>query len=177
MKKTVVALPVAAFAFLALGACGTPAPTTVATTSGFQPADPPATVSAPYIPVVELPLAPAAPVTEREWALIAKNADGHVGQRVVVYGQITQWDGATGASTFRANVGAVKHGAQYGWVSEYKTNTILTGDPTVLGDAVEGDLIKVEATVNGSLSYDTAIGGSSNAPQLTVTKLIVVGHV
>lgn len=177
MNKLIAGALVVA-ALITVGACAnsadSPVPTPVTTTSGYTPAAP---VAESYVYTPPVPLAPAAPITDREWALIAKDPAAHIGQRVVVFAQVTQFDAATGANTFRGNVGAQKHAASYGWVSDYKTNTVLTGDPTVVADVVEGDLIRVEATVDGALSYSTQIGGSTTVPQLTVTGLKVNGHV
>ena len=119
-------------------------------------------------------LTPAKPITAQEWQLIAKNPNGHKGQRIIVFGEVTQFDAATGTSTFRANVDGVEHKPEYGY-ADYPTNTILTGDAGALSSVVQGNLFTAEATVSGSVSYDTAIGGNMTAPTLTVTKLTVTG--
>jgi hypothetical protein len=121
------------------------------------------------------PLKPAKAINARTWQLIAKDPDAHAGERVVVYGQVTQFDATTGTDNFRANVDGVVHKPEYGY-ADYETNTLLSGDEAALKDVVQGDLFKAEVTVAGAKSYDTAIGGNTTAPQLTVTKIDVVGH-
>lgn len=54
------------------------------------------------------------PACAREWALIAKSPDQHAGERIIVYGEVTQFDAATGTSAFRANVDGVAHPLRYG---------------------------------------------------------------
>jgi hypothetical protein len=128
------------------------------------------------LPATTFAAAPAKAITEREWQLIAKNPDSHIGERVIVYGQVTQFDSATGTTGFRANVGAVAKKASYGW-ADYDTNTVLTGTGGLLDQVVQGDLFKAEVTVAGSYSYQTTMGGSLTAPSLLVTKIDVTGHV
>jgi hypothetical protein len=128
------------------------------------------------LPVTTFPAAPAKAITEREWQLIAKNPDSHIGERVIVYGQVTQFDSATGTSGFRANVGAKAKKASYGW-ADYDTNTFMTGTSDLLAEVVQGDLFKAEVTVAGSFSYESTMGASLTAPSLSVTKIDVTGHV
>jgi hypothetical protein len=44
----------------------------------------------------ELPPEPARSITSREWAVIAKSPDTHQGQRLIVFGHVTQFDSVTG---------------------------------------------------------------------------------
>lgn len=131
-----------------------------------------------YTPATTTPPAPPAPpraITARDWQLIAKNPDAHIGERVIVYGEVTQFDAATGTSAFRANVDGVVHKVKYGY-ADYKTNTVLTtGSSSLFTDVVTGDLFRAEATVLGSFSYGTQIGGSTTVPQLMVTAIKVTG--
>jgi hypothetical protein len=39
---------------------------------------------------------PAQRVTKREWAKVVKNPDNYIGERYILYGQVTQFDSATG---------------------------------------------------------------------------------
>lgn len=130
----------------------------------------PVTSAAPAIPT-----GPAEAITARAWLLIAKNPDAHEGRRIVVYGEVTQFDSATGSSGFRANVDGVVHPIKYGY-ADYETNTVLGAGPGVsLADVVQDDIFKAEATVVGSYSYDTQIGGSTTVPMLLITKITVTG--
>src|SRR5688572_27757516 len=60
---------------------------------------PPPTTAAP---AVTAPAGPAREVSSRDWAKIARSADQHAGEHVVIYGEVTQFDAATGDSTLRA---------------------------------------------------------------------------
>ena len=120
------------------------------------------------------PPAPARAISARDWALIAKDPDSHAGERVVVYGQVKQFDAATGTSAFRANVDGVVHKVSYGY-ADYETNTFLTGPAQLLKDLVNDDLFRAEVTVTGAYSYDTTMGGNVTAPKLEVTAIKVTG--
>lgn len=168
------------------GGCGNTAPTapaTVATSSSYvAPEVPPQLPASAYyteptpVAVAPVVLAQAHTITDRQWALIAKSPASHVGERVIVFGKVTQFDAATGSSGFRANVGGVKLPVSYGFVN-YPTNTMLSGDEGGLATLVEGDIFRAEVTVIGPYSYDTQIGGSTTVPALTVTAYKVIGHV
>ena len=122
-------------------------------------------------------LAPAKAITAREWQLIAKDPEGHAGQRIVVYGQVVQFDATTGTQGFRANVDGVEHKPEYGY-ADYDTNTILhSDDEALLAQVVQDDLFKAEVTIAGAKSYETVMGGTLTAPELTVTKIETIGHV
>ncbi|GAA1185585.1 PASTA domain-containing protein [Pseudonocardia alaniniphila] len=117
------------------------------------------------------PAAPAAPPSEshrklssRDWLVIAKNPDAHVGERVIVHGRVTQFDAATGTTAFRASVDGVRQKQAY----DYDTNTLLGGDAADLEDIVVDDEFTAEVTVMGSLTYKTQIGGSTTVPVLLV---------
>lgn len=120
------------------------------------------------------PPEPAKPITARDWALIAKDPASHAGKRIVVYGQVTQFDAATGTSSFRANVDGVVHEVRYGY-ADYETNTYLNGTSDVLKDLVNDDLFRAEATVTGAYTYQTTMGGQITVPQLEVTAIKVIG--
>ena len=140
-----------------------------ASAEGLSPTAPPAT------PVVAAPPSPARKITAREWQLIAKNPAAHTGERVIVYGKVTQFDAATGTSGFRANVDGVEHKPKYGF-ADYDTNTVLGGDEALLQEIVNDDPFKAEATVTGAYSYETSLGGQLTVPRLQVTKIDVIGH-
>jgi hypothetical protein len=144
-------------------------PATPAT--GYTPT--PAATPAPVIPV---PLGPAKPINARTWQLIAKNPAAHVGERVIVFGHVTQFDSATGTTGFRADLDGVAHQPRYGYV-DYPTNSVLTGDESQLANLVQGDLFTAETTVGGAYTYQTTIGGQMTVPALAVTKLTITGSV
>lgn len=109
-------------------------------------------------------------LTARQWKLIAKNPDSHIGEHYVVYGVVTQFDAATGDEGFRADVDGVRHAESF----DYETNTIFSGEAADLANLVEDDQFRAKVTVLGSYSYDTQIGGSTTAPQLNVDSIEVL---
>jgi len=113
-------------------------------------------------------------ISARQWALIAKSPDAHDSEHIIVYGQVTQFDGATGPDQFLADVDGVVHPKEYGYV-DYEVNTLLYGDESALTDLVEGDLFTARVRVAGSASYDTQIGGNTTVPKLQITSIKVTG--
>lgn len=112
-------------------------------------------------------------VTAREWKKIAKNPDAHIGEAIVLYGYVTQADGSTGDEYVRANADAVRHRGEYGYL-DYDTNTILTAGKADFSDLVEDDVFRIKAVVVGKLDYETALGGETSAPVLTVEALSIL---
>ncbi|MBD0841009.1 hypothetical protein [Streptomyces sp. TRM68416] len=132
-----------------------------------------AALSLPAVSAQAAPPSPTAtydPLTAREWALIAKDPDDHIGEHYVVYGVVTQFDAATGPDAFRADVDGVRHAEAY----EYPTNTVLTGDEAALDQIVMGDAFRAKVEVTGTLTYETQIGGSTTVPQLQVDAIKVI---
>lgn len=113
-------------------------------------------------------------LSSRAFKKFAKDPDSHLGKTYVIYGEITQFDSATGTDTFRADTGPKKLKISYGY-TDYSQNTILTGDESKLEDLVEGDCFKAKVTVLGSYSYDTQIGGNTTVPMLRVDSISVYG--
>ncbi|GAB3069004.1 hypothetical protein [Micromonospora schwarzwaldensis] len=155
-------------------ATATAAPTT-AVPPTVAPATPAAAASSKPAPTRTTPPAKPKPVvygklTERQWKLIAKNPDSYTGRTYVVYGQVTQFDAATGTDAFRANVG----GRNLTYEFEYDTNTLLQGDAGRLSDLVQDDEFQAKVTVLGSFSYDTQIGGETTVPLLRVDSIKVL---
>ena len=70
-------------------------------------------------------------LSPRDFALLAKNPEAWKGRKVVVYGLVTQFDAATGPSSFRADTDALPHTDGY----DYDQNTWITArDPGILTD-------------------------------------------
>ncbi|WP_417366162.1 hypothetical protein [Glutamicibacter arilaitensis] len=110
-------------------------------------------------------------ITKRELAQIVKKPDAHIDDNVIVFGRVTQFDAATGPCTFRADLSHA-HVGKY----DYEHNSMFTaGDGLfscdVLDDIVAEDIVQITATVTGSLSYDTSIGGSTTVPEFQVVKI------
>jgi PASTA domain len=129
--------------------------------------DPVSVTLQPGAPATPPPPAPAEPyrkLSARDWQVIAKNPDAHIGERVIVHGRVTQFDAATGTTAFRASVDGVRQKQAY----DYDTNTMLGGDAADLEDIVLDDEFTAEVTVRGSLTYQTQIGGTTTVPVLLV---------
>lgn len=113
-------------------------------------------------------------LSSRQFKLIAKDPDAHAGKTYVIYGEITQFDSATGTDAFRADTGPKKLRISYGFVN-YPQNSILTGSEARLKKLVEGDCFRAKVTVVGSYSYDTQIGGNTTVPLFRVDAISVYG--
>ncbi|OBF28908.1 hypothetical protein A5724_26175 [Mycobacterium sp. ACS1612] len=103
------------------------------------------------------------PLTAREFAMMAKNPDSWAGRKIVVYGVITQFDAATGATAFRADTGPSPTTDPY----DYDQNTLITAhDARMVANFVEDDVVTMFAEVQGAVTYDTQIGGKTTVPSL-----------
>ncbi|GAA1877615.1 hypothetical protein GCM10009715_25430 [Paeniglutamicibacter psychrophenolicus] len=114
----------------------------------------------------------AEPVSARKLAKLVKNPDNYKGDVIVVYGEITQFDAATGTCSFRANIANSRKYETW----DYEYNSLFTAgdgveDCPALDDFVADDQVKMTATSLGSLSYDTQIGGSTTVPYFQVEKI------
>lgn len=113
-------------------------------------------------------------LTSRKFKQLAKDPDSYLGKTYIIYGEVTQFDAATGTDTFRANIGPKKLKISYGWV-DYSQNSMLVGDEDKLKKLVEGDCFKAKVTVLGSYSYDTQAGGNTTVPLFQVDSFSVYG--
>ena len=160
-----LAVGVAALAALVLAGCGTPsaAPTT--------PVDPGGATESPAEVVEEEPrdvdLAAFAVPDVNEWQTIAQDPNSVVGQQVIVFAEVTQFDGATGPSAFRGYVGP----SQPSMRAELTTNTMLRGNADLLEGLAPGDVVQVHAKVAGGSG-----AGSRVTPELEVFDLENVGY-
>ncbi|MGG5753483.1 hypothetical protein ACQ3I4_12790 [Zafaria sp. Z1313] len=114
----------------------------------------------------------AQPVSARDLSLIVKKPDAHVLETLVVHGEITQFDAATGECIFRANIGHTNMARSW----DYDHNAIfMAGDGDAdcpeLDDFVADDEVRITATVVSAFSYDTQIGGSTTVPLFKVEKI------
>ena len=118
------------------------------------------------------PLTAAQHVNTRAWRTISQDPGSHAEDRIVLWGQVTQFDATPGASTFRANVDAARHTPRNGVVN-YPTAVLMHGDPTMVHDLVRGYIFKAEATVDGATTDNTGPDRKATVPNLTVTKLTI----
>ncbi len=116
-------------------------------------------------------------LSAREWQLIERSPSSHIGEKYVLYGAVTQADSNTGMFSIRANTGATQQSRRY----DYEANTLVNAEPSVDGvdifsDVVQDDHVKMLVEVEGSYSYDTAIGGSATAVEVTAYDLEIIGQ-
>lgn len=106
----------------------------------------------------------------RAFALLAKDPDSHIGEKFIAYGHVTQSDAATGTTAFRANTGASPSRSY-----DYDVNTVVRGAADILAPVIEDDLVTIYAEVAGAYNYDTTMGGSATALELTANIIDVTG--
>jgi hypothetical protein len=104
------------------------------------------------------------PITDRDFALLVKDPVSHRGQRIVIYGQVTQSDTETGAA-FRADTGATPPSTSYPNYSQNSFITVL--DPTLTKAIVEKDILRMYVEVSGPYSYNTTSGRTLTVPEFT----------
>jgi hypothetical protein len=110
-------------------------------------------------------------VSKRRWAKIVKKPESYKGDRYIIYGQVTQFDSATGDDNFLADT-AHRNIMSYGFFDG--DNALLTGSAEQLDDLVEDDVFRASVTVLGKIDYDTQIGGNTTVPLLEVNSLKVI---
>jgi hypothetical protein len=114
---------------------------------------------------------PAARVSKRQWAKIVKKPESYKGDKYIIYGEVTQFDSATGDDSFLADT-AYRNTMSYGFFDG--ENTLLTGTAKQLDDLVEDDVFRASITVLGKIDYDTQIGGNTTVPLLEVNSIKVI---
>jgi len=107
-------------------------------------------------------------VSKRTLALVFKDPDSQQGKIFKVWGEITQFDAATGTDSFLADA-AHTNTTSYGYFEG--ENALFTGSEAALSKFVEDDLFVATVEVTGSLSYDTQLGGNTTVPQFQVLKI------
>ncbi len=112
-------------------------------------------------------------ISQRDWQLIAKDPEGAKGQFVKVFGKITQFDAATGLTSFRADIAGVNVTDAYGfWLGA--DNTFLIGNPTDLKYFVNGDKFIANVKVVGAYTYTTTLNGKLTVPELQVYEITLL---
>jgi hypothetical protein len=99
---------------------------------------------------------------------IVADPDGHVGEKVVVYGFVSQFDEATGPCLALLGVGAAQSTSSW----DYPHDVIGGGGdgitcPTLEG-VLEGDHLKLWVTVAGSYTYGAVSGEDVSAPAFDI---------
>ena len=111
-------------------------------------------------------------LSSREWALLLKDPDAYADETYVVFGEITQFDSATGSDSFRADAAYYNAGSNFFYEGE---NSYFSGDEEMLREYVEGDIVKMYVTVLGSYSYETTSGGLLTVPEFYVDSIERLG--
>lgn len=124
-------------------------------------------------PTRERPATPRtyATLVDRDWQKLLKDPDAYAGDGYKVWACVTQFDSATGPSTFRAQ--AANRSLSSWYVDG--ANAIFRGGEAQLADVVQGDAVIVLASVAGATAYDTTIGGSTTVPTFEVDAINRVG--
>lgn len=152
----------------------------VVTAPSEPPSSPATAIPTPIKTATSVPTAkpttpPATPtetykkLTTRELAQIVRDPDAAVGDRVVLFGVVTQADAITGVCAMLASVGTEQDDTGF----DYALNAYFVAgdgvdDCPVLRDVVEGDHVRLEVTGDGSLAYDTQAGGTTTVPLFQV---------
>lgn len=100
-------------------------------------------------------------VTERQFALMMKDPDAHMGERIIIAATVTQFDSLTGPDEFRADVRA-QPGSE--------PVNALVGAPynsSILNNVVKGDNLTMFVTMGGIRMYETQFGNQV-VPRFTV---------
>lgn len=105
--------------------------------------------------------------TSRSLALILKDPDSNTGKVFKIWGEISQFDSATGTDTFRAQISSQRE--EY-WYSDGHS-VILTGDSSILSDYIEDDVFVATVEVGGSTTYENIMGGGNTVPTFTIHKI------
>lgn len=117
-------------------------------------------------------------LTAREFSKITRDPDAHVGEKVLVFGEVFQFDSLTGTDQFLAYVDGDRdtEGEEFGFVSYDHTALLGEGEfkRATFDDVVEDDHFAAWVTVLGSFDYDTQIGGSTTATALFVDRIKVL---
>lgn len=108
-------------------------------------------------------------VSQRDLEVILKDMRAHNGQRIILYGTVSQFDSATGPGRFLANVGTSTLG-----VGNYES-AHLVGDPATLKPFVENDEVKMFVVVDGEYSYTSTADFKLTVPQFQIGIIEMAG--
>ncbi len=97
----------------------------------------------------------------REFAKLIRNPTAGIGQRVVVWGEVMQFDVGTGPDLLRADLAAVNT-SEHGYFTG--ENCMLSPIGSVFEDLVAGDVFVAAVEVIGVYQYTSTFGGAMSAP-------------
>lgn len=111
---------------------------------------------------------------DQDFAVLSRNPDARIGDRIVVFGQIVQFDANTGACTFLANTEATQRASSYEYLQlSNVTSDDLTDCPSLDTFAL-GDHFRAEVTVSGSYTFPTQDGGAATVPSFEIAQIKVL---
>lgn len=111
-------------------------------------------------------------LAQRQFAKVADNPEVHVGEPLVAYGEVTQFDAATGPTSLLARTGG--SGEQAGMDEErYAREALFSGSAEQFGEIAEGDSFKAFVTVAGTGTYEAADGQEVTVPRFVVDGITV----
>jgi hypothetical protein len=109
------------------------------------------------------------PIAPRDFALLVRNPDAHKGEKIIIYGEVTQFDAATGTTEFRADTGAEPPDVNDSYTQNSYVSAATAPDPSsLLANVVEKDKLKMYVEVAGAYTYQTQIGGETTVPKFWV---------
>lgn len=149
-------------------ASGPATPTSSTPTPAGAPTTPPETFSPQEIQQMEaqrLDPSTYSPISFHDYAVLLKNPDAHVGEKIIIYGKVTQFDPATGSSEFRATTVAAPHPPSDD--DEYNA-LIEAGDPSIVANVVSGDNVRMYVVVAGTETYKSALGANLTVPKFNL---------
>lgn len=113
-------------------------------------------------------------VDDRTLAGIAKDPDAHVGETLILYGYVTQFDANTGPCEMRVSVSATQ---QSSWIDYEHNSLAFSGDGDSdcpeLGDVIAEDEVKLTVVLQGGRTY-SSLGGGTRVPYFEVIEAEVV---
>ncbi|MDI9898435.1 hypothetical protein QM716_01055 [Rhodococcus sp. IEGM 1409] len=107
-------------------------------------------------------------ISSRDLEVILKDVRASSGQRIVLYGSISQFDSATGPGRFLASIGTSSIG-----VGNLES-AHMVGDPATLKPFVKGDDVKMYVVVDGEFSYTSAADIKFTVPQFQIGMIELV---
>ena len=114
-------------------------------------------------------------VSNRQWLIINRNMYDHVNEGFDIFGEIWQFDQATGSNAFLAYCAGEDSGHVSIATGEdcYVENT---SDKDLFGELVEGDTFRARVIVRGEFTWTSAGGANMNAIKLEVVNISYVRH-
>ena len=112
---------------------------------------------------------------------VLKNPDGLEGECFVLHARIVQFDSATGPCSFHADIARnysadwwdYDNRSTFGYANNEIASSLIINCPQLDNIDVD-DYVKVWATVLGSYTYETTLGGSNTVPSFRIEKVDLI---